>query len=156
MSLKVFNTLTRQKEEFKPLTPGEVRMYNCGPTVYWFAHIGNFRAFVFADVLRRYLEYQGNRVRQIMNITDVGHLTSDADEGEDKVEKAARESKKDPWQIAEFYMNAFFEDVDKLNIRKPEKYPRATEHVTEMIAIIQKLTDKGIAYFSNNCVYYDL
>ncbi|MBM4082277.1 MAG: cysteine--tRNA ligase, partial [Planctomycetes bacterium] len=111
---------------------------------------------VFADVLRRYLEYQGNRVRQIMNITDVGHLTSDADEGEDKIEKAARESKKDPWQIAEFYMNAFFEDVDKLNIRKPEKYPRATEHVPEMIAIIQKLMDKGIAYFSNNCVYYDL
>ena len=137
--MKVFNTYTRRKEEFEPIEPGKVRMYNCGPTVYNFAHIGNARAFVFADVLRRTLEHFGYAVTQIMNITDVGHMTSDADEGEDKMAKAAREQKKDPWQIAEFYTKAFFEDIRTLNIQPAFKYPRATEHIPEMIALIERL-----------------
>ena len=156
MALKLHNTLTRRLEEFEPLEPGKVRMYNCGPTVYNFATIGNFRAFIFADILRRYLEYTGLDVTQVMNITDVGHMTSDADEGEDKLEKAAREEKKDPWQIAELYMNAFFDDIDTLGIHRAHHYPRATEHVQEMIDIVKTLLDKGHAYEVNGCVYYDV
>ncbi len=154
--MRVYNTYTRLLEEFKPITPGKVRMYNCGPTVYNYATIGNFRAYIFADVLRRSLEYFGNEVTQIVNITDVGHMTSDADEGEDKMSKAAREQKKDPWQIAEFYMNAFFDDIKTLNIQPAQKYPRATEHVAEMIAIVAKLIENGHAYVTNGNVYYDV
>ena len=154
--MKVFNTYTRRKEEFEPIEPGKVRMYNCGPTVYNFAHIGNARAFVFADVLRRTLEHFGFQVTQIMNITDVGHMTSDADEGEDKMAKAAREQKKDPWQIAEFYTKAFLEDIRTLNIQPAFKYPRATEHIPEMIALIERLIANGHAYVVNGNVYYDI
>ncbi len=154
--MKVFNTYTRRKEEFEPIEPGKVRMYNCGPTVYNFAHIGNARAFVFADVLRRTLEYFGCPVTQIMNITDVGHMTSDADAGEDKMAKAAREQKKDPWQIAEFYTKAFLEDIRTLNIQPAFKYPRATEHIPEMIALIERLIGNGHAYVVNGNVYYDI
>ena len=154
--MKVFNTITHRKEEFVPVEPGKVRMYNCGPTVYNYATIGNFRAYVFADVLRRALEYFGHEVTQVVNITDVGHMTSDADAGEDKMAKAAREQKKDPWQIAGFFMNAFFEDVQALNIHKAHHYPRATEHIAEMIAIVEKLIEKGHAYEVNGNVYYDV
>jgi cysteinyl-tRNA synthetase len=154
--MRVFNTYTRRKEEFEPIEPGKVRMYNCGPTVYDFAHIGNARAFVFADVLRRTLERFGFQVTQIMNITDVGHMTSDADEGEDKIAKAAREQKKDAWQIAEFYTKAFLEDIRTLNIQPAFKYPRATEHIPEMIALIERLVRNGHAYVVNGNVYYDI
>jgi cysteinyl-tRNA synthetase len=154
--MKVYNTLTRTKEEFTPFEAGKVRMYNCGPTVYNFATVGNFRAFVFCDVLRRAFEYFGYEVTQIMNITDVGHMTSDADEGEDKMAKAAREQKKDPWQIAQFYMEAFFEDIKALNLLPAHEYPRATEHVPEMIAIVERLIENGHAYVVDGNVYYDV
>ena len=156
MPIQLYNTLTNRKEEFAPLEPGKVRMYNCGPTVYMYAHIGNFRAFMLADLLRRFFEYKGLDIDQIMNITDVGHLTSDADEGEDKLEKAARSEKKDPWQLAEFYMDAFFDDADALNIKRATVYPRATEHVDDMIRTVETLIEKGHAYVVNGCVYYDV
>jgi len=156
MTLALYNTLTNRKEEFVPLAPGKVKMYNCGPTVYMYAHIGNFRSFMLADLLRRYFEHKGCEVEQIMNITDVGHLTSDADEGEDKLEKAARTEKKDPWQIAGFYEKAFFEDADALGIRRARKYPRATDHVADMIETVKTLIDRGHAYVVNGCVYYDV
>ena len=154
--MKVYNTLTKRKEAIEPISPGKVRMYNCGPTVYNFATIGNFRSFIFADVLRRSLEYFGYDVTQIMNITDVGHMVDDADEGEDKIGKAAREQKMDPWQIAESYMNAFFDDIDTLNVKRAHEYPRATEHIGDMIALIEKLIANGHAYEINGNVYYDV
>lgn len=155
--MKVYNTYTKQLEEFKPQEPNKVRMYNCGPTVYSSPHIGNFRSFLFADVLRRYLEFRGFEVLQIMNLTDVGHLTEDDIEaGEDKMEAAARREKLDPWKIAEKYANEFFAYVDKLNVRKAMKYPRATDHIAEMIDLIQRLIDKGFAYVVNGNVYFDI
>jgi len=156
MTMQLYNTLTNRKEEFTPLEPGKVRMYNCGPTVYMYAHIGNFRAFMLADLLRRFFEFKGLDVNHVMNITDVGHLTSDADEGEDKLEKAAREEAKNPWQIAEFYMDAFFDDIDALNIKRATVYPRATEHIEDMIRTVETLIEKGHAYEVNGCVYYDV
>ncbi len=159
MVLKFYNTLSNKKEVFKPLKRGVVNMYNCGPTVYDYAHIGNFRAYIFADVLRRYLEYKGFKVRQIMNITDVGHMTVDEEtegRGEDKIEMKARKEKKDPWQIARFYEKAFFEDIAKLNIKKAMAYPKATGHIKEMIKTIQRLIKKGCAYEANGSVYYDI
>ena len=154
--MNVFNTLTGLKETFEPLEAGKVRIYHCGPTVYNYATIGNFRSFVFADVLRRSLEYFGYDVLQVMNITDVGHMVDDADEGEDKIAKAAREEKKDPWQLAEFYMKAFFEDTDALGIKRAHHYPRATEHISEMIGIVEKLIENGHAYVVNGNVYFDV
>ena len=154
--MRIYNTLTKHKEALEPISDGKVCMYNCGPTVYNFATIGNFRSFIFADVLRRSLEYVGYEVTQIMNITDVGHMVDDADEGEDKIGKAAREQKKDPWQIAESYMNAFFDDTDALNIKRAHEYPRATEHIGDMIAMIEKLIARGHAYEINGNVYYDV
>jgi len=154
--MDLYNTLTKRKERFEPFEPGKVRMYNCGPTVYNYATIGNFRAFVFADVLRRTLELFGYSVTQVMNITDVGHMVHDADEGEDKMLKAARAEKKDPWQIAEHYMRAFFEDIDRLNIQRAHHYPRATEHIPEMIVMIERLIARGFAYVVNGNVYFDV
>ncbi|MDP6112615.1 MAG: cysteine--tRNA ligase [Planctomycetota bacterium] len=156
MAIQFYNTLTNQKEDFESIEPGKVKMYNCGPTVYSFAHIGNFRAYVFADILRRYLEYKGLEVEQVMNITDVGHLTDDADEGEDKMVAAAGREGKDPWQIADFYSDAFFEDSERLKIQRAMVYPKATDHVEQMIRMIETLMEKGVAYTSNNCVYYDI
>jgi cysteinyl-tRNA synthetase len=156
MNLKLFNTYGRRMEQFKPLKPGEVGMYNCGPTVYSSPHIGNFRAFICADVLRRYFEYHGLTVKQVMNITDVGHIVEDADTGEDKLQQAARREKKDPWQIAAHYTQMFLDFIGTLNLRKAAVYPKATEHIPEMIAMVQKLIEKGHAYVANGSVYYDI
>src|SRR3989338_6977164 len=118
--LKLYNTLSRKKEEFKPIKKGEVGMYTCGPTVYWYQHIGNFRSYIFADILKRVLLWKGYKVKQVMNVTDVGHLTSDADEGEDKMEKAAAKEKKSAKEIADYYWKIFREDFKKLNISEPD------------------------------------
>lgn len=159
--LKLYNSLTKQKENFRSLAEEKnkkkmVTMYNCGPTVYDYVHIGNLRSFLIADLLRRHLEFSGYKVKQVMNITDVGHMTSDAEAGEDKMEKAARREKKTPWEIADFFTKAFFEDIKKLNIEPAWKYPRATEHIKEMIKIIEKLMKNGFAYEVNGSVYFDL
>ncbi|MBI5361205.1 MAG: cysteine--tRNA ligase [Planctomycetes bacterium] len=156
MPIFLYNTLVKTNQEFKPLHDGKVLMYNCGPTVYSHPHIGNFRSFLFADTLRRCLEFKGFAVTQIMNITDVGHLLEDQDEGEDKMEMAARREKKDPRQIAQFYTDEFMEITGLLNCLPASKYPRATEHINEMIELIQKLIGRGYAYVVNNAVYYDI
>ncbi|MGE5631554.1 MAG: cysteine--tRNA ligase [Caulobacteraceae bacterium] len=154
--MKVYNTLTRKKEEFVPLVPGEVRMYSCGPTVYNYAHIGNMRSYVFMDILRRVLKYNGYKLKSVMNITDVGHLVSDADEGEDKLVKTAKEQKKTPWEIAEYYTNIFFEDLKALNIERPDIVPKATEHINEMIEFVQGILRKGYGYETSDGIYYDI
>jgi cysteinyl-tRNA synthetase len=156
MAIRFYNTLTKQKEDFSPREKGVVRMYNCGPTVYSYPHIGNFRSFTFADVLRRWLEYRGFEVRQVMNITDVGHIAHDADEGLDKMEEAARKAKKDPWQIARHFEAIFMECRQKLGFLPAMAHPRATEYIPEMIAIIEKLVAKGHAYVVKNAVYYSV
>ncbi len=157
MGLTLFDTMQGKKIEFQPAEPGVVRMYNCGPTVYNYAHIGNFRSFMLGDVLRRHLEFLGFKVHQIMNITDVGHLTQDdIDEGEDKIEKAAREKKVDPFEIVEFFTSAFMEDMEVLNMKKADSYPRATQHIPEMIQSIQVLIEKGHAYEVDGEVYFSV
>jgi cysteinyl-tRNA synthetase len=154
--MKLYNTLTRQKEEFLPDKPDQVGLYCCGPTVYNYAHIGNLRTYVFEDLLRRVLEFNGYVVNHVMNITDVGHLTSDADEGEDKMKKGAEREKKTVWEIAEYYTQAFLEDMDRLNMLKPHKKPKATDHIDTMIGQIQKLEANGYTYVGENGnVYYD-
>ena len=156
--LKVYNTLAKKKEAFKPLGK-EVKIYSCGPTVYDYAHIGNFRSYIFADLLHRYLLWKGWKVKQVMNITDVGHMTIDEEadqKGEDKVEKAAKEKGKTPEEIARFYEKAFQDDRKDLNILDAWKYPRASEHVKEMVGIIAKLLDNGFAYKAKGGVYYDV
>ena len=155
MSIKFFNTLTRKKEEFKPIDEKEIKMYSCGPTVYYFAHIGNLRAYLFMDTLRRVLKYNGYNLKHVMNITDVGHLVSDADEGEDKMMKAARRENKNPFEIATFYMDAFLKDIEKLNIDKPEIIARATEHIDIMEQYVKRIIDNGYAYETENTVYFD-
>ena len=150
-----YNTLTRKKEEFKPIDEKEIRMYSCGPTVYYFAHIGNLRAYLFMDTLRRVLKYNGYQLKHVMNITDVGHLVSDADEGEDKMLKAARRENKDPFEIAQFYMDAFLKDIDKLNIDRPEIIARATEHIPEMEAYVKQIIANGYTYETEDTVYFD-
>ena len=153
--MKIYNTLTRTKEEFKPNKEGEVRMYTCGPTVYNYAHVGNLRAYLFMDNLRRVLKYNGYKLKHVMNITDVGHLVSDSDEGEDKMLKAARRENKDPYEIAEFYMNAFFKDIKELNIDKPEIIARATEHIGIMEQYVQKIIENGYTYKTDDTIYFD-
>ena len=155
MNIKIFNTLTRKKEDFKPLDEKEIRMYSCGPTVYYFAHIGNLRAYLFMDNLRRVLKYNGYNLKHVMNITDVGHLVSDADEGEDKMMKAAKRENKDPYEIAEFYMNAFLADIDKLNVDRPEIIARATEHIDVMEEYVKKIIENGFSYQTEDTVYFD-
>lgn len=154
-ALFLFNTLTRKKEKFVPLKDKLVTMYNCGPTVYERPHIGNLRAYIFADTLRRVLEFNGYKVKQIINITDVGHLTSDADTGEDKIEKSAQEKQKSAFEIARFYEDLFKQDLNKLNIKKPFKFPRATEHIKEMINLVQILEKKGYTYKTSDGIYFD-
>lgn len=153
--MKFYNTLTRSKDEFKELEKGKVRMYSCGPTVYNYAHIGNLRAYIFMDTLRRALKYNGYELTHVMNITDVGHLVSDADEGEDKMLKAARRENKDPFEIANFYMDAFLKDIEKLNIDKPEIIARATEHIKDMEEYVKKIIDNGYTYSTEDTVYFD-
>ena len=153
--MKIFNTLSRNIEEFKPINENEVRMYSCGPTVYNYAHIGNLRAYLFMDTLRRVLKYNGYKLKHVMNITDVGHLVSDADEGEDKMMKAARREKKDPFEIAQFYMDAFLADIDKLNIDRPEIIARATEHIDVMEEYVKKIIENGYTYETEDTIYFD-
>ncbi len=153
--LKLYNTLTKKTEEFTPISKDHVGMYACGPTVYWFAHIGNMRAFLFADVLNRALGYNGFNVKLIMNITDVGHLTDDADEGEDKMMMAMRREGKTAYEIADFYTQAFFSDLTKLNIKPADQYPKATDHITEQIEMIQEIERNGFAYTTSDGVYFD-
>ena len=155
MSIKFYNTLSRKKEEFTPIDSKEIRMYSCGPTVYYFAHIGNLRAYLFMDNLRRVLKYNGYNLKHVMNITDVGHLVSDADEGEDKMMKAAKRENKNPFEIAEFYMNAFLADIDKLNVDRPEIIARATEHIDVMEEYVKKIIDNGYTYQTEDTVYFD-
>ncbi len=153
--LKLFNTLTRKKEEFKPLKDKEVRIYSCGPTVYWFQHIGNMRAYIFSDILKRALLYNDLKVKHIINVTDVGHLTSDSDTGEDKMEKAIEKENKSAQEIADFYFSEFKKDFEKLNILFPDKFPKASDHIKEQIEIIKKLEKKGYTYQTSDGIYFD-
>lgn len=155
MDLKVYNTLTREKQAFKPINANEVKIYSCGPTVYSFAHIGNLRAYLFMDNLRRVLKYNGYHLKHAMNITDVGHLVSDSDEGEDKMLKAARRENKDPFEIAKFYTEVFLNDMKKLNIDMPDIICKATEHIDVMEAYVKKIIENGYTYSTENTVYFD-
>jgi cysteinyl-tRNA synthetase len=153
--ISFYNTLTKKKEIFNPLKKEKVGLYTCGPTVYSYAHIGNFRTYLFEDILKRTLLLKGYEVNHIMNITDVGHLTSDADTGEDKIEKAAQKQKKSAYEIAEFYTKAFFDDCKKLNILAPNKIAQATNFIEEAISLIQVLEKKGFTYKTSDGIYFD-
>jgi len=153
--LKLYNTLTRKKENFKPIKKGQVGMYSCGPTVYWYQHIGNLRSYIFSDILKRVLNYNDYAVKHVMNVTDVGHLTSDSDEGEDKIEKAAKKEHKTAKEIADYYLKLFQEDFKKLNIIDPDVWPKATEHIKEQIELIKKLEEKGYTYKTSDGIYFD-
>lgn len=153
--LKLYNTLSRKKEVFRPLKKKKVGLYTCGPTVYWFAHLGNLRTYIFEDILKRVLEYNSYKVKHLMNITDVGHLTSDADTGEDKIELAARRERKTAQQIANFYTKAFKKDLERLNIKKPDIWIKATETIKDQINLIKILEKKGVTYKISDGVYFD-
>lgn len=160
MALKFYNTLTHKEEDFVSINPGKVQMYSCGPTVYDYAHIGNLRAYIFTDILRRTLKYEGYRVRQIMNITDIGHLASDADEGEDKMTKALRRegkefSLKNMRRLAKFYAGKFKNDLRALNIEMPEKMEYASDFIKEDIKLIKKLEEKGFIYKTSDGIYFE-
>lgn len=153
--LVLYNTLTRKKEEFKPLVHGEVGLYTCGPTVYNYAHIGNHRTYIFEDILKRVLEYNGYRVKHVMNITDVGHLTGDLDMGEDKMEKRAALEGKTAWEIAAYYTESFRHDLKALNIQEPDIWCKATDNIAEQIAMIKQLEKKGYTYQTSDGLYFD-
>jgi len=153
--MKLHNTLTRQKEELRPVEPGRVKVYTCGPTVYLYAHIGNFRSFTFADLLRRALEYSGLEVEHVMNVTDVGHLTDDEDSGEDKFEVSARREGKSPEEIARFYEDAFWLDAAKVNLLRPTRVCHATEHIGDMIELVRRIEANGFAYRTGVGLVYD-
>ncbi|MEX1995327.1 MAG: cysteine--tRNA ligase [Candidatus Saccharimonadales bacterium] len=161
--MRLHNTLTRQVEDFSPLPDSEIAVYCCGPTVYDYQHIGNFRKFIFDDTLRRTLEASGYKVKQVMNVTDVGHLVSDADEGEDKLQKSAEREGKSVWEVAKHYTDAFKRDSDLLNILPPngyqgkeDNYARATDFIDDQIALVKILLDKGFAYQSELAIYFDV
>jgi len=156
MALTLHNSLTRRKEDFEPLEKGKVGIYVCGPTVYGDAHLGHAKSYVSFDVLVRYLRYLGYSVTYIQNITDVGHLTDDADEGDDKIAEAAKKEKKHPMALAEYYTRSYFEDMDKLNCVRPDISPRASGHITEQIDLVKTLLEKGYAYEVNGSVYFDV
>lgn len=154
--MKVYNTLSRKKEVFEPINKQQVGLYTCGPTVYNYAHIGNLRTYIFEDILKRVLLYNDYKIKHVMNITDVGHLTSDEDEGEDKMDLAVKREEKTPEQIADFYTNAFKEDISKLNILQPDIWCKATDHVSDMIKLIQQIEKNGYSYIGKNGnVYFD-
>ncbi|MCB9362741.1 cysteine--tRNA ligase [Candidatus Woesearchaeota archaeon] len=155
MDIFLTNTLGKTKQRFTPITPGKVSIYTCGPTVYHYAHIGNLRSFVFADLLKRMFIANNYKVEHVMNITDVGHLTSDADDGEDKLEKGARREGKTVWEVAQYYTDHFMEDLSRLNIMLPDHMPKATDHIAEMISIIKNLEEKGYTYIAEGNVYFD-
>jgi len=156
MGLNLYNSLTRRKEEFEPLKKGRVGIYVCGPTVYGHAHLGHAKSYVSFDVLVRYLRYLGYSVTYVQNITDVGHLTDDADEGRDKVAEAAKKERKHPMALAEYYARSYFEDMDRLNCVRPDISPRASGHILEQIGLVSTLMKKGYAYEVNGSVYFDV
>ena len=156
MDIYFYNTLTRQKDKFIPIDKNEVRIYSCGPTVYKDATIGNMRTNIFQDVLRRVLKYNGYKIKHVMNITDVGHLVSDGDEGEDKMIKSAKEEHKTPLEIAEHYTKLFFQDLKDLNIETPEIICKATDHIPEMLEYVKKLMENGYAYETSTAIYFDI
>lgn len=156
MTVKLYNTLTKKKEDFVPLNGNKVKIYSCGPTVYSYAHIGNFRTYVFVDNLRRILEYNGYKLKHVMNITDVGHLESDGDDGEDKMEKAAKKENKSPYEIAKFYTDKFIEDMKKLNIEMPEIIAKATEHISDMLELAKEIVKNGYGYETSTAIYFDV
>ncbi|MEZ4618415.1 MAG: cysteine--tRNA ligase [Caldilineaceae bacterium] len=155
MNLRLYDTYSRSLRDFAPLSPEEVGLYTCGPTVYDYAHIGNLRTYLFEDILRRVLEFNGYKVKHVMNITDVGHLVSDADSGEDKMEKGSRRTGKTAWEIAEFYTQAFQEDLRRLNILEPTIWCRATDYIPEQIEMIGCIEANGYAYTTSDGVYFD-
>ncbi|MFH1371353.1 MAG: cysteine--tRNA ligase [Planctomycetota bacterium] len=156
MPLQLYNSLTRRREEFKPVKEGRVGIYVCGPTVYGHAHLGHAKSYVSFDILVRYLRYLGYNVTYVQNITDVGHLTDDADQGEDKIAKAAAKEKKHPMALAEIYTRSYFEDMDRLNCVRPDISPRASGHIVEQIELVKALIAKGCAYEVNGSVYFDV
>ena len=156
MDIYVYNTLTKEKDLFKPINENEIRIYSCGPTVYKDATIGNMRTNIFQDVLRRMLKYNGYKIKHVMNITDVGHLVSDGDEGEDKMIKSAREEHKTPLEIAEHYTKLFFDDLNDLNIEIPEIICKATDYIPEMLEYVEELVEKGYAYETSTAIYFDV
>ncbi len=156
MSLHLYNTLTREKQLFEPVTEGRVGIYFCGPTVYSEPHLGHARGPVVFDTLKRWLEHEGYKVRLVSNITDVGHLTDDADEGEDKLAKRAKLEQLEPMEVAEKYFWAYFDALAKLNVRRPDVTPRASGHITEQLEMTQTLLDRGLAYVSDGNVYFDV
>ncbi len=155
MTLYLFDTYTRSLREFTPINNNVVGMYTCGPTVYDYAHIGNLRTYLFEDILRRTLEFNGYTVKHVMNITDVGHLTSDADSGEDKMEKGARRTGKTAWEIAEYYAKEFRDDLDRLNILQPSIWCKATDHIQSQIDFIRCIEEKGYTYRTSDGIYFD-
>lgn len=155
MKLRLYDTYTRSLKEFEPLNPPEVGLYTCGPTVYDYAHIGNLRTYIFEDLLRRVLEFNGYKVKHVMNITDVGHLVSDADTGEDKMEKGSRRTGKSAWEIADLYTQSFREDMERLNLLEPTVWCTATEHIQEQIDLVQCIEEKGFTYRTSDGIYFD-
>ena len=155
MKLYLYNSLTRKKEKFNSIKPGEVGLYTCGPTVYNYAHIGNLRTYIFEDILKRVLIYNGYRVKHVMNITDVGHLSGDRDMGEDKMEQGAAREGKSAWDIADFYTQAFKKDIAQLNILQPDIWVKATDTLPEQIALVKTLEEKGYTYRTADGIYFD-
>ena len=153
--LHLYNTLTHKLEEFKPITDKKVGLYTCGPTVYHYAHIGNLRSYIFEDILKRVLQYNNYEVNHVMNITDVGHLTDDGDNGEDKMEKGSKREGKTAWEIAEFYTQAFQKNLKELNIESPTTWCKATDNIPEQIELVQTLIDKGFTYETSDGIYFD-
>ncbi|MBR1801794.1 cysteine--tRNA ligase [Candidatus Saccharibacteria bacterium] len=153
--MKLYNTLTRKLEEFKPQNPSEVKIYTCGPTVYDFPHVGNYTSYIYWDLLIRTLKLNGMTPKRVLNLTDVGHLTSDADDGDDKLEKGAKRENKTVWEIAEFYSKYFLENYEKLNLVKPDVIARATDYIDEDIKLVDELTRKGYTYETSDGVYFD-
>ncbi|MFA5698932.1 MAG: cysteine--tRNA ligase, partial [Sphaerochaeta sp.] len=156
MALRLYNTMSRTVQEFIPIKEHEVGMYSCGPTVYNYAHIGNLRTFLFEDLLKRVLIASGFEVNHVMNVTDVGHLSGDGDDGEDKLEVMARRQKKSAWEIAEYYTKAFFQDFDELKMIRPTTISKATDHIQEMIDLIKRLEANGHTYQSGGNVYFSI